>query len=272
MKHAAVIGWPIHHSLSPIIHNYWLKKYNISGSYEKIAVEPSELTSFLQHKALKLAGFNVTIPFKEEIFAYISEHYGIQNITPLAQKVGAVNSVEVRDGQLYGDNSDVFGFWANIEDQVHDKSLALILGAGGASRAIITALKMAEFKEIIIVNRTLERAKKLAHEFNCQASLFNEAPNLMAHSSLLVNCTSLGMIGHPPLNLDLSLLNPKALVTDIVYTPLHTELLKQAKIQGNPTQTGIGMLLHQARPSFQSWFKKAVDVDDTLKQLILGKM
>lgn len=272
MNQAAVIGWPLHHSLSPTIHNYWLSKYHIHGSYDKLAIEPADLESFLKYKAPQMAGFNITIPYKIDVYNYILETFGIEHLTPLAQQIGAVNMVAIRDGKLYGDNTDAIGFWANIEDKVVDKSYALIMGAGGASRAIIVALKMAGFSKITIVNRTIERAQHLAQEFDCQAAPFNDTPNLMAKASLVVNCTSLGMEGQPPLNFDLSLLNPTALVTDIVYNPLHTELLIQAKAQGNPTQTGIGMLLQQARPSFAAWYKKMPEIDDELTQIILGKM
>lgn len=271
MNQAAVIGWPLHHSLSPTIHNYWLRKYHIHGSYEKLAIAPDDFMRFMQHKAPQMAGFNVTIPYKIDVYNYILDHFGIDHLTPLAQQVGAVNMVEVRDGKLHGDNTDAIGFWENIKDKVTDKSDALIIGAGGASRAIIVALKTASFRQITIVNRTYARAESLAKEFGCLAQPFNEAPNLMAKASLVVNCSALGMEGHPPLNFDLSLLNPKALVTDIVYNPLHTELLIQAKAQGNPTQTGIGMLLQQARPSFAAWYKKMPKIDDELTKIILGK-
>ncbi len=264
MKTAAVIGYPIAHSLSPQIHGFWLKEKAINGRYEAKEVAPENLHDFLKNDALNLAGFNVTLPFKEQIFDYIEKTYGISHITPLAQKIGAVNTITVKDNQLWGDNSDAFGFWENIKEKVTDKSCALILGAGGASRAIIAALEEQGFKQIIVVNRNFERAQSLSQHFAISPHPWKDAGKLLAQSSLVVNCTSLGMRGKPPLALDLSPLPLHSLVTDIVYTPLYTPLLKQAQALGNPTQAGLGMLLHQARLGFANWFGQEAYVSEAL--------
>ncbi len=268
MKKAAVIGYPIKHSLSPNIHGFWLKKKSIDGSYEAIEVQPEQFKDFLKNTALYLKGFNVTLPFKELVFKYIHHHYGSSHISPLAQKIGAVNTVTVKKGMLWGDNSDAFGFWENIKHKISDKSAALILGAGGASRAVIAALQQEEFERIIVVNRTIERAQNLSGEFDIEAASWSDITKFLPSISLLVNCTSLGMISKPPLDIDLSNLPQQALVTDIVYTPLYTPLLKQAEAQGNPVQGGLGMLLHQARLGFENWFDEPAYVDDELTQYI----
>lgn len=264
MKKAAVIGYPIKHSLSPKIHQFWLKQKAIKGSYEALEIAPENLDDFLKTEAFELMGFNVTLPFKEHVFAHIAYHYGLSHISPLAQKIGAINTVTVKNGQLWGDNSDAFGFWENIKPKAFDKSLALILGAGGASRALIAALQEAGFERIVIANRTIERSQALAEEFSIKAISWQDIGLFLPQASLLVNATSLGMMGKPPLTLDLSSLAPQALVTDIVYNPLYTNLLKQAEKQGNPVQAGLGMLLHQARLGFKNWFGEDAYVDDAL--------
>ncbi len=268
MKKAAVIGYPIHHSLSPKIHGFWLKQKAIKGTYETIEVTPDAFENFLQKTAFSFNGFNVTLPFKEHVFKYIHQTYGSSHISPLAQKIGAVNTVTVKQGQLWGDNSDAFGFWENIKYKLSNNSTALVLGAGGASRAIIAALQEGGFKRIILVNRTLERAQKLGRDFSIEVALWDELPQFLPYTSMLVNCTSLGMVGKPDLNIDLSDLPPQALVTDIVYTPLYTSFLKQAQNQGNPVKSGLGMLLHQARLGFENWFGKPAFVDDALTEYI----
>lgn len=272
MKKAAVIGYPIRHSLSPKIHQFWLKEKSIKGTYEAIEVPPEKLDDFLKKEAFLLAGFNVTLPFKEQVFEHIEHNYGKAHISPLAQKIGAINTVTVKDGALWGDNSDAFGFWENIKPQALDKSLALILGAGGASRALIAALQEAGFAQIIMANRTIERAEVLAKEFSIKAILWEDISAFLPQASLLVNATSLGMVGKPPLNIDLSTLPPQALVTDIVYNPLYTPLLEQAEKQGHPTQAGLGMLLHQARLGFKNWFGEDVHVTDKLTASIEGEL
>ncbi len=270
MKKAAVIGYPIAHSLSPKIHGFWLKEKAINGTYESLEIQPSNWHDFLENQALSLAGFNVTLPFKEDIFDYILQKYGKPHLTPLAQKIGAVNTVTVKNGKLWGDNSDAFGFWENIKEKAVDKSSALILGAGGASRAIIAALQQEGFQNITLVNRSLERAQNLAHEFSIQIYPWEDKESLLPQTSLLVNCTALGMTGKPELVMDLSTLSPKALVTDIVYTPLYTPLLKQAQNLGYSVQPGLGMLLHQARLGFFNWFGQEAQVSKELSTYIEG--
>ncbi len=265
MIKAAVIGFPIKQSLSPIIHNYWLKQYDIKGIYEKLAPNPSDFASFLKEEGKSYAGFNITLPYKEEILQYLDD------ISPLAQRIGAVNTVVNRDGRYFGDNSDAFGFWENIKPQVQTKNHALIIGAGGASRAVIVALQDAGFKQITITNRSMDKAERLGKEFSVNVSNMDEI--YWDDLDLIVNCTSLGMIGKgdqiQELVLDFDKIPKHTVINDLVYQPLMTGLLKDAKARGCLYQTGIGMLLHQARLGFSYWFHHEPSVTPLLEQEIL---
>lgn len=265
MIHSGVIGHPIAHSLSPKLHGYWLKKYAIDGEYKAYDVAPESLEDFIRTMPERgLAGCNVTIPHKEEVLLLVDE------VDDLARAVGAVNTVVVREGKIYGTNTDVAGFSENIKPHLTGKNKAVILGAGGAARAVIVALKQLGFAEIIITNRTQERAEELAAQHGLSTVLWNKKDAVLAGADLLVNTTSLGMAGKEPLDIALDALPKSALVTDIVYKPLITPLLAAAKARGNPIVDGLGMLIHQAVPGFEAWFGIRPEVTNELRQFILN--
>ena len=268
---AGVIGWPIRHSRSPIIHGYWLDRYQVEGRYLKIPVEPRHLPEFIARMTPdEIAGINVTIPHKEPVFHLVSE------TEQMARRLRAVNTVFFRDGRLVGDNTDGFGFVASLATTVPDWSApsgpAVVLGAGGGARAIVAALVDAGVPEFRVVNRDLDRATRLAADLAPGARVLSwaEAPAALAGASLLVNTTSLGMVGMAPLDLALDALPATAVVADIVYTPLRTGLLDRAAARGNPTVDGLGMLLHQARPGFRHWFGVEPEVTAELRALVVG--
>ena len=264
-----VIGWPIGHSRSPLIHNYWLKKYGIAGEYIKQPVSPDELEAFLSSLVARgFLGCNVTVPHKER---------AAKNVTladPLTRKLAAVNTLYLDDGMLMGTNTDGFGFIRNLAAAVPDfeyrGSSALLLGAGGAARAIAGALLDAGLGKLVICNRSLERARAVAGVFgeNIIASPWDSAPSAMADIDLLVNATALGMEGKPPLDLSLDALPRSAVVCDIVYVPLETPLLRQARGRGNRTVDGLGMLLHQACPAFEKWYGIRPEVTTALRRIV----
>jgi len=264
-KQAGVIGWPVSHSLSPKLHNYWLKEHHINGEYTAVATEPHELISKINTLVEQgWSGFNLTIPHKEAIIPLLHD------IDPTAKQIGAVNTVIIKDGKLIGCNTDAYGFWENIRESVTHKNKAVVLGAGGAARAVIEALLSAGFAHIILTNRTRERAEALQtfHE-KVSVAEWEDRDTILKDADLLVNTTSLGMTGQPPLNIDLSLLPTSAVVTDIVYKPLITPLLEAAQARGNTIIDGLGMLLHQAVPAFEAWFGVRPQVTPELRQMIL---
>lgn len=270
LKKAAVIGHPIGHSKSPLIHGTWLETYGINGSYEAIDILPEALKEEVEKLVEQgYAGFNVTIPHKEAIIPLC------EVVDDSVKEIGAANTIVVKDGKLYGSNTDAFGFLQNIKETAPDFDFctgpALVLGAGGASRAIIYALKTAGVPKIIISNRTREKAETLAREFGAEVCDWDKRDNAdhMGAINLLVNTTSLGMSGRGPLEMDLSNLSEHALVTDIVYAPLYTDLLTRAEARGNSVVTGIGMLIHQARPGFERWFGTFPEVTKALKEKVL---
>ena len=264
-----VIGHPINHSKSPIIHNHWMEKYGLQGSYTAIDIAPNDLKSGIQ-KLIDdgYAGFNVTIPHKQSIFELCD------NADDQAKAIGAVNTVSIKDGKLFGTNTDAFGFMENIHqgafgvDFIHHP--AVILGAGGAARAVIYGLLEAGAEKIILTNRTEEKARDLAAmDSRIEVTSWEKRTEILQGAGLLVNTTSLGMAGKEPLAIDLKNLPEQAIVCDIVYTPLMTEFLGQAKHHGHQVVTGIGMLLHQARPAFELWFGILPDVDEELIKKVM---
>jgi shikimate dehydrogenase len=267
---AFVIGWPISHSRSPLIHNYWLEKLQLPGSYERIAVAPPDLPTFLANFAeLGFVGGNVTLPHKEKAFAACAV------VTPVGRRLEAVNTLWMEDGKLFGDNTDVAGFLASLDADVPDwdKSVdkAVVLGAGGAARGIVYALISRGIRHIVVVNRTRARGEELKRQFpGAQIELadFAALPALIQDADLLANTTSLGMVGQPPLDIDLAPLPARAIVADIVYAPLETPLLRQAAAQGLRTSGGLGMLLHQAAPGFARWFRRTPQVTPELRALV----
>lgn len=267
---AAVIGWPIEHSKSPRIHGHWLQKHGIAGEYVRLAISPDDFVSEL--KKLPKQGFvgaNVTIPHKETALANAAE------ATDRARAIGAANTlVFLPNGGYRADNTDGEGFINNLlinsKDWLPNNGPALVIGAGGASRAIIYSLLEIGVPRIRLVNRTITRAKELAEDFGekIEAVDWIDMSPATQNTNLIVNTTSLGMIGQPPLEIILQC-TPNTLVTDIVYTPLQTELLKQAATKGCQTVDGVGMLLHQAVPGFEAWFGTRPTVDETLRQIVL---
>ena len=267
---AGVMGWPVAHSRSPLIHNYWLQKYDLAGSYVQLAVQPGQLATALPGlAALGFKGCNITIPHKVEALKLVDE------VDANARRVGAVNTVVVQpDGSLKGMNTDGFGYIQSLLDAQPswraDAGPVVVLGAGGAARAVVLALSDRGAKEIRLINRTPDKAHAMAAEFG---SPVKAVPWAQRHAALegvalLVNTTSQGMHGHAPLDLDLSALPVEALVSDIIYVPLETTLLQAAKARGNPTVDGLGMLLNQARPAFEAWFGVLPEVTPALRRLV----
>lgn len=271
-KLAGVMGWPVGHSKSPRLHGWWLERYGIDGAYLPLPVKPDDLEAALRAlPKLGFAGCNLTIPHKEAAMTICDR------LDPLAERIGAVNTVIVEpDGSLLGSNSDAFGFIENLKagapDWRADSGPAVILGAGGAARALIVGLLDAGAPEIRLVNRSFHRAESLAEIFepNVEALEWESRSEALAGAALLVNATSLGMTGQPALEIALDALPEGALVTDIVYNPLETPLLATARVRGNPAVDGLGMLLHQARPGFAAWFGREPEVTAELRAFVLG--
>jgi len=267
---AGVIGWPVAHSRSPLIHNYWLQKYGLAGSYVQLAVQPGQLATALSGlAALGFKGCNVTIPHKVEALKLM------QVVDTNARRVGAINTVVVQPGgSLKGMNTDGFGYIQSLLDAQPgwraDAGPAVVLGAGGAARAVVLALSDRGAKEIRLINRTPEKAGAMAAEFGSpvKAVPWEQRHAALKNAALLVNTTSQGMQGNEPLELDLSALPSDALVSDIIYVPLETPLLLAAKARGNPTVGGLGMLLNQARPAFEAWFGVLPDITPELRRLV----
>jgi shikimate dehydrogenase len=264
---ACVIGWPIEHSRSPLIHNYWIKQHGLAGEYRREAVAPPDFPAFVQDLAQRgYAGANVTIPHKEAALAL-----SIPDDRALA--VGSANTLWLDGGQLKSTNTDVEGFLANLDatsfgwDRAEE---ALVLGAGGAARAVVFGLIERGFERIYVANRTLERAEALREKFGDKVipGRWDQLPALVPRVGLLVNTTSLGMLGQPPLDVDISMLRDDAVVSDLVYVPLATSLLQSAQSRGLRTADGLGMLLHQAVRGFSLWFGVRPQVTAELRLLI----
>ena len=270
VKRACVIGWPIKHSRSPLIHNYWLELHGIDGQYDKQAVPPAELENFLHSMSgAGLAGCNVTVPHKEAVFGAVRVE------DEFTRRLGAVNTVYFEDGVLSGVNTDGIGFLRNLTagNPLWNASAGptLILGAGGAARAVVAMLIASGVPEVRIANRTADRAAGLAALFSPQAVAvpWEQRDAALEDCTLLVNTTSLGMTGAPPLDISLERLPVAATVNDIVYAPLTTDLLSRAEERGNPVVDGLGMLLHQAAPGFALWFGPTPEVTQELRDLVV---
>jgi shikimate dehydrogenase len=267
---AFVTGYPIRHSRSPLIHGYWLRQFGLAGSYEAVEVAPDAFAGFIS--ALRDNGFvggNVTIPHKEAAFTLC------QKRDSAAEDIGAVNTLWFENGILHGGNTDAYGFLANLDalrPGWSNRKTALVLGAGGASRAVVFALKERGFTDIRIINRTIERARELADRFGVSGGAhgWNALPELLQGASLIVNTTSLGMSGKDELAIDLTGADSDALVTDIVYVPLETPFLQAARARDLETADGLGMLLHQAVLGFEHWFGKRPEVTAELRNLVLA--
>lgn len=266
---AGVIGWPIAHSRSPLIHGHWLSTLQIAGSYDRIAVPPSDIQRFLIDLPTSgLVGCNVTVPHKEAAFA------AADRLDDVALAIGAVNTLWLEDGQRLATNTDGPGFLANLDETVPTWSdrpgAALVLGAGGAARAVVWALRERGFT-VRVANRTRERAADLADRFgpDVTAHSLNVAGDLAAESAIIVNTTTLGMTGSEPLPLDMDRLAPGTIASDIVYTPLITPFLAGARARGLPIVDGLGMLLHQAVVGFAHWYGVTPKVTPDLRRLVL---
>lgn len=258
---AGVAGWPVAHSRSPLLHGSWIARHGLDAAYVPLAVAPADFA--LAVRGLAAAGFrgmNVTIPHKEAAFAVCDE------VLPRAHRAGAVNTLAFRDGSIIGDCTDGFGFLASLPGYEPRRGPAVILGAGGAARAIAAALLDAGCPHLTLVNRTPGRAEALARALGGPIHVSVTAP--LEGAALLVNTTSLGMAGQPPLTIDLTPLPAHALVADIVYVPLETPLLAAARARGLIGVDGLGMLLHQARPGFEAWFGVAPVVDEELRRIV----
>ena len=268
---AGVMGWPVRHSRSPRLHGFWLERYGIDGAYLPLPVPPGSFADALRALAeMEFRGVNVTVPHKEAALRACDE------ADDLAQRIGAVNTIVMEGGRILGSNSDAYGFIENLRqgapDWRPDSGPAVVLGAGGAARGVAVALLEAGAPEIRLVNRTRPRADALAAELGgpMRAIDWTKRASALDAAGLLVNTTTLGMVGQPALGLDLGRLPEAALVSDIVYTPLETPLLAAARARGNQAVDGLGMLLHQARPGFEAWFGVAPQVSDELRRFVLA--
>jgi shikimate dehydrogenase len=267
---AGIMGWPVAHSRSPLLHGFWLDETGLDGAYLPLPVRPDKIEEAL--RALSILGFrgcNLTIPHKQTALSIVDR------VEPLARRIGAVNTIVVApDGSLEASNTDVFGFRENLREAVPGwrpaSGPAVVLGAGGSARAVVAALADAGVAEIRLVNRTLSRAEAVAADLSTPTTAvtvhsWEEAREVQRDAGLLVNTTSLGMSGQPALALDLSRLPRTAPVVDIVYVPLETDLLAAARRRGHPVVDGLGMLLHQGRPGFEAWFGAPVRVTPKLR-------
>ena len=265
---AFVIGDPIAQSLSPLLHGFWLRHYGLPGRYEKIAVTPSDLPAFVaDFRTAGFVGGNVTVPHKTAVMALVDE------LDPAARAIGAVNTLWVEDRRLWGGNTDAVGFLANLDAGAtgwdRPGGTAVVLGAGGAAKAVVHGL-LGRGLGVTIVNRTFAAAETLAAQAGprAQAMPWDELAGALATADLLVNTTSLGMSGKPPLVVDLAPLKAGAVVNDIVYVPLETSLLRDARARGHRAVDGLGMLLHQAVPGFARWFGRTPTVTAELRAVI----
>jgi shikimate dehydrogenase len=264
---ACLIGWPAAHSRSPLIHHYWLRTLGIPGGYVIEAVPPDELQDFVFRLALRgFAGANITLPHKERALA-------LSKPDARARAVGAANTLWFEDGELRSTNTDIEGFINNLDacapgwDRAGD---ALVLGAGGSSRAVVFGLIERGIKRVHLANRTLDRAQALADQFGAEvhAVAWEAIAGVLPRAGLLVNTTSLGMHGQPALEIEVGLLPPEAVVADLVYVPLQTPLLAAARERGLQVADGLGMLLHQAVRGFELWFGRRPQVTAELRALV----
>ncbi|MGA7486267.1 MAG: shikimate dehydrogenase [Xanthobacteraceae bacterium] len=267
---AGVMGFPIMHSRSPELHNYWLARHGLAGAYLPLAIKAEGLRAALRAlPALGFSGCNLTIPHKEAALTIVDR------VDALARRIGAVNCVVVApDGSLDGHNHDAFGYIESIREAQPawraDAGPIVVIGAGGGARAVLVSLIDQGAREIRLANRTLARARALERELGgpVKALAWEDREAALAGAAMLVNTTSQGMVGAPPLDLALAALPPRALVSDIIYIPRETPLLAAARERGNPTVNGLGMLLHQARPAFRAWFGIMPEVTPELRAMI----
>jgi shikimate dehydrogenase len=270
---ACIIGHPVAHSRSPLIHNHWFSMYGIAGEYVREDISPAAIEAFL--KAFPRSGYvggNVTVPHKEVAFAAVA---GRDAVT---EALGAVNTLWHEGGKLFGANTDVHGFLAQLDESaprwLERTKTALVLGAGGSARAAIYGLRERAVEHILVANRTRARAEQLAARFGKRIVpiAIRDIPARLPDAGLLVNTTTLGMRGQPPLEIDLAALKQGAIVYDLVYAPLETPLLARARARGHPAVDGLGMLLHQAVPAFERWFGVRPTVTPELRALVVADL
>jgi len=267
---AGVMGWPVMHSRSPMLHNYWFKKHGLAGSYVPLAIRPEHLSAALRGlHPLGFAGVNVTIPHKQEAMKMVHE------ADTLAKSIGAISCVIVRsDGSLAGTNNDCYGFIHAVRQEQPgwraDAGPVVVIGAGGGSRAVCYGLAQEGAREIRVVNRTLARAKGIAQEFGgpIRALPWEQRREVLEGAAMVVNTTSCGMVGQPALDIELDKLPQSALVADIIYIPLETSFLAAARKRGNRAINGLGMLLNQGRPAWKAWFGIEPEVTAELRAIV----
>jgi shikimate dehydrogenase len=271
-KLAGVMGMPIHQSRSPIIHNHWIKKYGFRGAYGHFPVQIQNVEAAVRGlSALGLVGCNITQPHKMMAFKWMDQ------LSPMAQRMGAINCIVVQpDGSLHGHNHDGYGFIQSIKEVDAawraDNGPVCVIGAGGAAHAVVISLLDEGVQEIRLINRTRAKADELAsiHPAIIKPCDWNQRHSALDGAAMLVNTTNQGMYGQAPLDMTLDALPRAAMVCDLVYVPLETPLLAAARARGHPTTNGLGMLLHQAVPAFESWFGVKPEITEALRQEILA--
>jgi len=265
---AFIIGHPVAQSRSPMLHGYWLDRYGIAGSYERVDVAPEALENFFStYRQNGWVGGNVTVPHKLAVIPFLDR------VDAAAEAMGAVNTIWWEDGKLVGGNTDWIGFLGNLDELVPGwdgtAKQAVIIGAGGAARAAAYGLKSRGLT-VALCNRTASKAQEIAAHFGGMSGHgLDTLPELLRQADVLVNTTSLGMLGKPPLEIDLTPLKSGAIVYDVIYVPLETDILKQAKTRGHRTVDGLGMLLHQAVEGFRHWFGRTPEVTQELRKLLI---
>ena len=267
---AGVMGWPVTHSRSPMLHNYWFRQHGLAGTYVPLAIRPEHLAAALRGlHPLGFAGVNVTIPHKQEAMKVVNE------VDALARSIGAISCVIVKpDGSLAGTNNDCYGFIHAIRREQSgwrpDAGAVAVIGAGGGSRAVCYGLAREGAKEIRLLNRTFARAKRIADEFGepIKALPWEQRHEVLEGAAMVVNTTSCGMVGQPALDIKLDKLPKSALAADIIYIPLETPFLAAARKRGNRTVNGLGMLLNQGRPAWKAWFGIEPEVTSELRELV----
>jgi len=269
MRRACVIGWPVEHSRSPLIHGYWIRRYGVDGAYTKEAVPPDGVAGFLKSLQIRgLVGCNVTVPHKEAAYAAADVK------DESARAVSAANTLWLENGRLHAANTDTYGFMTHLAQSApgwNERNAPVsILGAGGAARAIVFGLLGAGVDEVRVFNRTRARAEALAEQFGRRVTVFDwdEREARSREAAVLVNATSIGMNGKGSLGIDFADFNDACVVADIVYVPLETELLRSARARGLSTVDGLGMLLHQAVPGFERWFGVRPEVTEELRAIL----
>ncbi len=267
---AGVLGWPVKHSRSPLMHNHWIRQHGLQGAYVLLPAAPESLQDALRGlPALGFAGCNVTIPHKVAAMRLVDQ------VDPVARRMGAINTIVVQpDGSLHGFNNDGYGYIESLLEQCPDwrgeAGPVVVMGAGGGARAVVVALAERGAREVRVCNRSFDKAQALAQEFGApvRAVPWEQRHEALHDATLLVNTTSQGMTGQAPLDLALDTLPARAIVSDLVYVPLATPLLEAARQRGHRTVDGLGMLMHQARPAFQAWFGVLPQVDAALRRTL----